>query len=224
MKVSLILIVLSIFVSCKKQEDQQINSFVDENVTIENLNEKSFNLLENKLHYFLDYFYSNEIDIFDSFNREKEQEFKMVTDSIMQTFDYSNFTSDDNSKLEAFKSQIKSINDKISMLYDSKGYSIGRECAHKIVDQYWQGGKDINIEVKEAKCNSDDIFNIDCKLYFYGQYTSDYYESEGVIRYNLITDEFTFQPVYKNTNLQNYETSRGLILTEAAVFSLLNQE
>lgn len=222
MRVTLILLIALVF-SCKKQENIPVENFVDESIVEINPNEESFAFLENKLHYYLDYFYSNDIDIFDTYNREKEQEFKIVTDSILQVFDYSKFTSDENSKLQAFKSQIKSINDKISMLYDAKGYSIGRECAHKIVDQYWQGGKDINIEVKDAKCNNDDIFNIDCKLYFYGQYTSDYYESEGVIRYNLVTDEFTFQPIYKNTNLQNYETSRGLILTEVAVFSLFDQ-
>ncbi len=99
--------------------------------------------------------------------------------------------------------------------------SIASNLSVNIVDKAWDGGNNITSIVNNCSFNeSTGVLAIDVIIEFYGQFSGNYYRSDGVLRFNGYTYEYTFDPYYKNQNLIDYENLIGFILTSRKIYEI----
>jgi hypothetical protein len=108
-----------------------------------------------------------------------------------------------------------------SQCYDKNAKKIANVCAYMVVNKAWQGGNDISAKVENCSYDNDTgKWTMGVIIEFYGQLTGDYYRSDGDLKYNEYTQQFTFYPRYKNKNLEGYEAFMGILVTGAIIYSL----
>jgi len=101
---------------------------------------------------------------------------------------------------------------------------IANLCAGKVVQEAWHGGNQITTSVKSCNynCNTGKwTFNV--IIEFNGEFSGNYYRTDGLLEYNECTAEFNDSASYKNQRLKDYEAFIRLIYTEDIVYQLTQE-
>lgn len=105
--------------------------------------------------------------------------------------------------------------------YDSTYKRVANLIAVDIVNNVYDGGSNISATINDCYYNtSNDVLTVDMIIEFYGQFSGNYYRVDGYLHVNRYTEQYSFKPYYKNTNLTDYEGMIGVVLTAATIYSL----
>ena len=216
-------------VACKKEESYTPQPFVGDSATVNpdaaaeaakavDPNDEYLDNLEYTVNEAKSYFATNS-DIANSIVRDREKTDFARINNLKQQIN-PNLSSDQQSRLQNINNEIESLSQTIKDYYKNEAERVVRQCVYKIVEQSWQGGKDIQSVVDNVSTTDSGLMSMDIRLAFKGQITDTYYEAGGVMDYNLNSGEFTFSPSYKNKNLESYENTYNITVTGAQIYQM----